>query len=189
MLNAYLDRLKRYDEGQHEAGNIPPNVDTAAVSTIAGAIISALEDVEEELQILARHEIILSSLTGMGWFVDTQKEFDKYRGYKVAVHTQDPWESNRVVKGILVDRNSMDVIINQQGRMVTIPNNFVSAVELKERQKGDNVDASLNDDDDDDNDDEDDDDYEYEYEDEDDDDDDYEDEDEDDLDEDDLDFE
>jgi hypothetical protein len=172
MLREYLDRMKRYDESGHESVLDIPKVNTAALSTIAGAIISALEDVEDELRILERHEIVLSSMTGMGWFVDTQKEFDKYRGYKVAVHTQDPWESNRIIKGVLVDRNSMDVIINQQGRMVTIPNNFVSAVELKERRGGDNGEASVDED------------Y-YEDEEEEDDDDDYDEEDEDEYDDDD----
>jgi ribosome maturation factor RimP len=139
MLKEHMDRVLKYDEDQHKVKDLYLEVDRAAISTIAGAILDALEDVEDELRILERHEIVLSSLTGMGWFIDTQKEFDANRGKKVAVHTQDPWESNRVLKGLLVDRNAMDVIINQQGRMVTIPNNFVSCVELKERPKTDDT--------------------------------------------------
>jgi len=41
----------------------------------------------------------------------------------VYVETRDPWGSNRVLGGKLVDRNALDVIINQDnsGRMVTTP--------------------------------------------------------------------
>lgn len=46
------------------------------------------------------------------------------------VETQDPWESNRVLRGKLLERNSMDVIINKKGRMVTIPLNFVKCVRV-----------------------------------------------------------
>ena len=104
-------------------------VDTPALSTIGGAILDALETVEEELQVLARHEIVLAS-PGAPDVLETQKQFDSHRGFDVAVETQDPWESNRTLRGKLLDRNSMDVMINQKGRMVTIPLNFVKCVRV-----------------------------------------------------------
>jgi ribosome maturation factor RimP len=106
------------------------DVNTAALSIIAGAIIDALEDVEQELQILSRHELVLSS-PGPPHVLDTQKQFDAHRGQSVIVETQDPWQSNRVLKGKLLDRNSMDVLINKEGRMVTIPHNFVRCVRVR----------------------------------------------------------
>jgi len=104
-------------------------VDTAALSTIAGVILDALTEVEEELNILERHELILAS-PGAADVLETQKQFNAYRGEPVIVETQDPFESNRVLKGKLLDRNAMDVYINQKGRMVTIPNCFVKCVRI-----------------------------------------------------------
>ena len=104
-------------------------VNTAALSKIAGSIIDALKEVEDDCQVLTRHEVVLASPSNPR-AVDTQKKFDAAIGKRVAVRTHDPWESNRSLYGVLVDRNTLDVYINQKGRLVTIPNNFVSGVEL-----------------------------------------------------------
>lgn len=104
-------------------------VNTAALSTIAGSIMDALKEREDELQILARHEVVIASPSNPR-ALDTQKKLDAAIGRRVAVRTHDPWESNRSLYGVLVDRNALDVYINQKGRLVTIPNNFVSGVEL-----------------------------------------------------------
>ncbi|KAL3940686.1 MAG: hypothetical protein SGARI_000877 [Bacillariaceae sp.] len=107
------------------------SINTPALSTIGGAILEALDDVEEELQVKARHKIVMSTPSNYR-VLDTQKKFDNARGKRVRVQTHDPWKSNRVLYGVLVDRNSMDVYINQKGNMVTIPNNFVGIVDLME---------------------------------------------------------
>jgi len=104
-------------------------VNTAALSTIAGSILDALKEREEELQVISRHEVVLASPSNPR-ALDTQKKFDAAIGKRVAVRTHDPWESNRSLYGVLIDRNTLDVYINQKGRLVTIPNNFVSGVEL-----------------------------------------------------------
>ena len=104
-------------------------VDSLKISTIAKAILDGLEQVEDDLEILSRHEVILTT-PGETDMLDTQREFDAYRGFDVIVETQDPWASNRVLRGKLLERNSMDLIINKKGRMVTIPLNFVKAVRL-----------------------------------------------------------
>ena len=52
------------------------------------------------------------------------------RGEIVSVQTQDPFGSNRVLKGRLVDRNALDVVINVKGRMVTIPLNMVAYIAI-----------------------------------------------------------
>ena len=107
------------------------DIDTMALSTVAEAILNALESEEEELRVLDRHELILTS-PGYIEVLETQKQFDEARGKSVLVETQDPWDSNRTLKGTLIDRNAMDVYINVKGRMVTIPLNFVSCVRLKD---------------------------------------------------------
>lgn len=108
-------------------------LDTRAVSTIARAILESLEESDEELQVLTRHYVVLSS-PGAPDVLDTQRQFDARRGQDVVVETIDPWQSNRVLRGKLLERNSMDIIINKKGRMVTIPLNFVKVVRLPKGQ-------------------------------------------------------
>lgn len=130
---AYTEALEaeaRYDDESKQVSTQDMSIDTPALSTIAGAIIEALTDAEEELRILSRHELVLSS-EGPPDVLETQKQFDAHRGVTVIVETQDPWQSNRVLKGKLLDRNSMDVLINKKGRMVTIPLNFVKCVRVE----------------------------------------------------------
>mmetsp|Transcript_23274 Transcript_23274/g.34513 ORF Transcript_23274/g.34513 Transcript_23274/m.34513 type:complete len:448 (-) Transcript_23274:147-1490(-) len=107
-------------------------VDTFALSIIGRAINDALSepDVEDNIKILSRHEIILTSPGDEEHYVETQRHFDEMRGEVVHVQTQDPFGSNRVLKGHLVDRNALDVVINVQGRMVTIPLNMVAYVAI-----------------------------------------------------------
>lgn len=119
----------RYQSGEHPMDIEHIKIDTASLSTIAKTILDALEDYEDELNILKRHELVLTS-PGPPDVIETQRQFDAYRGETVIVETQDPFESNRTLKGNLVDRNSMDLMINKKGRLVTIPLNFVKCVRL-----------------------------------------------------------
>lgn len=105
-------------------------VNTPALSTIAQAILEALEIYEKEWRILARHEVVLSSPATTPGILETQKQFDEYRDSHVIVQTVDPFKSNRTLKGQLVDRNSMDLLLNIKGRLVTVPLNFVRCVHL-----------------------------------------------------------
>ena len=119
------------------------SIDTAAISTIAGAILDSLETVEDKLRVLERHEVILTSpAQAMPDVLESQRQFDNARGLDVTVETQDPWESNRTLRGKLIDRNSMDILINQKGRMVTIPQNFVKCVRLRHRAPVAEIDAA-----------------------------------------------
>jgi ribosome maturation factor RimP len=109
-------------------------VNTEALSIIANAIVNALDndDVEDRLEILSRHEIVMTS-PGPDNYIETQRDFDANRGKIVNVQTQDPFGSNRVLVGNLVDRNALDVYINVGGRLVTIPLNMVAHVTLSDK--------------------------------------------------------
>ncbi len=129
--NRWLDEPR---EEKPADGMFSHPVDTKALSVVSQAIITALEDdqVEQKLQILSRHDVVLTSPLDNPCILDSQKEFDAARDLDVYVETRDPWGSNRVLGGKLVDRNAMDVIINQDnsGRMVTIPNSMIHQVLL-----------------------------------------------------------
>jgi ribosome maturation factor RimP len=127
----FLDepRMERPDDGMFSHP-----VDTKALSVVSQAITTALavEDVEERLQILSRHDVILTSPLDNPCILDSQREYDDALGLDVYVETRDPWGSNRVLFGKLVDRNALDVVINQDntGRMVTIPHSMIHQVLL-----------------------------------------------------------
>jgi ribosome maturation factor RimP len=121
---------ERYADSQQPLDLDTIRIDTAVISTIADAILEALKPHEKEWRILTRHELILSSPNPAADCLETQRQFDAYRNHHVVVETQDPFQSNRTLKGKLVDRNAMDLILNIRGRMVTVPLNFVKCVRL-----------------------------------------------------------
>ncbi|EJK68786.1 hypothetical protein THAOC_10006 [Thalassiosira oceanica] len=127
LLKPSIDPNRKSKDPFHE-------VDTKALAVVARAINEALseDEVEDKLEILSRHDIILTSPLENPCVLDSQREFDDARDLDVFVETRDPWGSNRVLFGKLVDRNAMDVIINQDnsGRMVTIPNCMIHQVLL-----------------------------------------------------------
>lgn len=118
-------------------------INTQALSVIANSILEALKEYDDKLNVLPRHEVVLASPSGPV-AVDTQKRFDAAIGRRVAVRTHDPWQSNRSLYGILVGRSTLDVYINQKGNLVTIPNNFVSGVELMDGEELDEYEQELN---------------------------------------------
>jgi ribosome maturation factor RimP len=115
-------------------------LNTDAISSIAQSVLEALNDpdVDERLDISSRHEIIITT-PGISNVLETQKEFDAFVGFDVSVKTIDPFKSNRILKGKLVERNALDLKINVKGRIVTIPLNFVDQVVLPpaKKEKGD----------------------------------------------------
>lgn len=144
------EEQKRYLESEKRVDILAiAKIDTMALSTIAGVILEALEEVEQELDILRRHEIILAS-PGAQDVLETQHQFNAHRGSNVVVETQDPFNSNRILKGQLVDRNSMDLIINKKGRLVTIPHVFIKCVRIPVLKKKKDSQATQEDDEEDD---------------------------------------
>jgi ribosome maturation factor RimP len=121
---------ERYADSQQPMDIDTIRIDTSVLSTIAYAIVESLKLHEEEWRILTRHELLLSSPNPAKDALETQRQFDAYRNAHVVVETKDPWDSNRTLKGKLVDRNAMDVLLNIRGRLVTVPHNFVKCVRL-----------------------------------------------------------
>ena len=127
----YLDEPRQEKPAD---GMFAHSVDTKALSVVSQAIMKALSEdiIEERLAILSRHDIILTSPLDNPCILDSQSEYDAARDLDVYVETRDPWGSNRVLGGKLIDRNALDVVINQDnsGRMVTIPNSMIHQVLL-----------------------------------------------------------
>jgi len=126
------EQISYYDNYPTQVvSNLNYFVDQNQISTVAKAILDALELKEEELNVLGRHEVLLTTPRNDPNLLDRQDQFDANIGADVVVETQDPWESNRVLRGALLERNSMDLIINKKGNMVTIPLCFVKNVHLE----------------------------------------------------------
>lgn len=131
VANLVAEELQeRYQDSQQPVDIDTIKIDTSVLSTIAYAIIESLKLHEEEWKILQRHEVLLTSPNPAVDCLETQRQFDAYRNHHVVVETQDPFQSNRILKGKLVDRNAMDLLLNIRGRMVTVPHNFIKCVRL-----------------------------------------------------------
>lgn len=109
------------------------SVETTKIRTVGMAILDSLSEsyVEDRLEIVSRHEIMFAEEPTDLDYVTTQKQYDAARGEMVGVETRDPWKSNRTIKGKLVSRNALDVILNVEGRQVTVPNHFIYRVKLE----------------------------------------------------------
>lgn len=123
-------------------------LDSSCLSAVAKCIQDSLLTEEDRLQILARHKLMLTAPSGIPNILETQKEFEEHRGYHVKVSTRDPWKSNRTLKGKLVARTALDILINVDGRLVTIPQNFVHQTLLDEDYLEDEDEDEDDDDDD-----------------------------------------
>ncbi|KAL7474905.1 hypothetical protein ACHAW6_000850 [Cyclotella cf. meneghiniana] len=75
---------------------LAPPVDAKALAVVSQTIMNALgeESVEEELRILSRHDIVLTSLLNHPCILESQTEFNAARDLDVYVETRDPWGSN-----------------------------------------------------------------------------------------------
>lgn len=108
-------------------------VDLKVVETAHRAILDALEAHDEELQILTRHELEVSS-KGAKNILDSEREFEAFKGFDVVVKTLAPdgIDKREPLYGKLVGRDVHETTINIRGRPVRIPNHLVEEVRLPE---------------------------------------------------------
>jgi len=99
------------------------------------AIQAALDPFEEELEILSRHELLVST-RGVPGTLTTEKEFVAFKGFDVIVETSAPEgiEQREPILGKLQGRDVHETLINVHGRIVKIPNYLVASVKLPEAE-------------------------------------------------------
>ena len=109
-------------------GSTPDAEDCAAASR---AVVEALEEHEDRLRVLARHDLEVTS-PGASDLITTQAAFEAFKGFDVTVRTLNPIEGGeeRIIEGRLQERTTTDVVINVKGRMVKIPWHLVGEVRL-----------------------------------------------------------
>lgn len=100
---------------------VPAEVDAEDVSKATQAIIKALEVEDERLRILDRHDLEVST-PGTPEILSQQRDFETFKGFEIIVRTENPVSGGepRTLAGRLVERNSVDLIINQKGRMIRV---------------------------------------------------------------------
>lgn len=102
IANLHVDEQKlKYDESEHPIIDLETSiyVNTNSISIIGDAILRSLQLIENEVNVLNRHEIILSGPTPDSSIIETQKQFNQYRNHFIIVQTIDPFQSNRILKG------------------------------------------------------------------------------------------
>jgi len=112
-------------------------VDMKLVVECTEEIHRTLEPHEEELQILSRHHLEVSS-PGAADVLSTDREFEAFKGFDVIVKVWTPknFKAREPVEGKLVRREVHDTVVSVKGKEVRIPNQFVEEVRLpKARQE------------------------------------------------------
>lgn len=110
---------------------------SAAISSIARLILDEFEERENELNFLDRYELILSS-PGARDIIETQRQFNAFRGFDVIVETNEPVDSKKELFVRLIERNDVDLVVNKKGKKLKIPLEKVKCVRLPpaKREKG-----------------------------------------------------
>lgn len=127
-----LNLSQRQQADQDENDESFPWFDGNAISTIGKYIDNALSEpeIDSRLDIISRFEIVFAFPGDNPIELEVQTDYDVNTGKEVLVTTIDPFKSNRTLQGNLVCRNALDVKIDVNGRVVTIPLNFVHQVLL-----------------------------------------------------------
>ncbi|CAM9107745.1 unnamed protein product [Choristocarpus tenellus] len=112
------------------------SVDSKQLMQTIKAVNFALEEREDELYVLGRHELIVAT-PGVKNILSTKKEFQAFKGFDVIVKTGGPFQNKRLIKGKLVERTFDELIITKSGRKVRMPLALVDEVRLPEARRED----------------------------------------------------
>ena len=106
-------------------------LDLSDVVAVNRAILDALEPYEDDLNILGRHELEVST-RGAPDVLRTEREFEAFKGFDVVVSftVPDGTKQREPLEGKLVSRDVHETAINVKGRTVRIPNYLCAEVRL-----------------------------------------------------------
>jgi ribosome maturation factor RimP len=63
----------------------------------------------------------------------TDREFISFKGFPVVISTSPPYEQQQDWIGLLVRRDETTVYLNQKGRVIKIPRDLITKVQIDER--------------------------------------------------------
>ncbi|GMI26017.1 hypothetical protein TeGR_g3100, partial [Tetraparma gracilis] len=106
------------------------------------AALGALAGLEVGDAVMERHALVVAAPSAPSTLT-SQADYDGAVGDPVVVATQDPFKSNRSIRGVLVGRDAMKVVVDVPeseeggGGRVEVPNLMVRKVKIdKEAKKG-----------------------------------------------------
>jgi ribosome maturation factor RimP len=92
----------------------------------------ALEEVLDASESMPEAYILEVSSPGVSEFLNSDRDFNSFRGFPVIVRTQEPYKGNLEWEGSLVGRDETTVRLTQRGRAIAIPRTLVTQVQLQE---------------------------------------------------------
>ena len=90
------------------------------------------EKLDQTMTIPGAYVLEVSS-PGIGSTLTTDREFISFKGFPVIVETVSPFKNRQQWSGRLQGRDEESLLINQKGKIVTIPRKLISKVEIDER--------------------------------------------------------
>eukprot|EP00903_Cladosiphon_okamuranus_P014435 g13394.t1 len=94
-------------------------VDSDKLMQAIKGVNSALEEREEELFVLGRHELVVAT-PGAKDVLTTDRQFKAYKGFEIIVKAGGPFKNKRELRGKLLERTFDELMIIKDGRKVRI---------------------------------------------------------------------
>lgn len=94
-----------------------------------------LEEKLDQAMIVPGNYILEVSSPGVSSVLTTDRDFISFKGFPVIVETLTPFKNNQRWSGRLQGRDEKSILINQKGKIMTIPRQLVAKVEIDERPR------------------------------------------------------
>ncbi|CAN0310431.1 unnamed protein product [Pylaiella littoralis] len=104
-------------------------VDSDKLMQAIKGVNAALEEREEELFVLGRHELVVAT-PGAKDILTTDRQFKAYKGFEIIVKAGGPFKNKRELKGKLLERTFDELMMMKEGRKIRIPLALVDEVRL-----------------------------------------------------------
>lgn len=95
------------------------------------AMSRALEAALDESDLIPDAYVLEISSPGVSSMLMSDREFTSFRGFPVLVATQEPFQGQSEWQGTLIGRDETAVKITRRGRVVAIPRELISRVDLQ----------------------------------------------------------
>jgi ribosome maturation factor RimP len=92
-----------------------------------------LEASLDEGEIIPDAYVLEVSSPGISRQLVTDREFISFKGFPVIISTSPPYEQQQEWIGLLIRRDETTVYLNQKGRVVKIPRELITSVQMDER--------------------------------------------------------
>lgn len=90
----------------------------------------ALEATLDAKDIIHGTYVLEISSPGISRQITTEREFIAFKGFSVTVKTEPPYEGRKEWRGQLQGRDETAIHINQKGRALAIPREYITSVQL-----------------------------------------------------------